>query len=116
MARLNGKVAIVTGGARGMGAATARLFAAEGARVVIADIIDGAPLAAEVGRDALFHKVDVSSPQDWQSLLDATEQAFGTPDVLINNAAISAFSRCSIATLMTSGKFWTSTWSAPSWG
>ena len=91
MARLNGKVAIVTGGARGMGAATARLFAAEGARVVIADVIDGEPLAAEIGSDALFHKVDVSNPQDWQGLLDATEQAFGTPDVLINNAAIQRF-------------------------
>ncbi|WP_375196128.1 SDR family NAD(P)-dependent oxidoreductase [Sphingobium sp.] len=91
MARLEGKVAIITGGARGMGAATARLFAAEGARVVIADVIDGEPLAAEIGANAIFQKINVASQQDWQSLLEATGQAFGPPDILINNAAIQRF-------------------------
>lgn len=92
MARLENKVAIVTGGARGMGEATVRKFVAEGARVVIADLLDeGQQLAEELGDRALFQRADVAREEDWHALLAASEQAFGTPDVLINNAAIQRF-------------------------
>lgn len=91
MARLKDKVAVVTGAARGMGEATARLFAGEGAKVVIADVLDGEDLARELGPDAIYQKLDVSRPDDWQALLERTGQMFGAPDVLVNNAAIQRF-------------------------
>jgi 3alpha(or 20beta)-hydroxysteroid dehydrogenase len=93
LARLDGKVAIVTGGAQGMGAATARLFAAEGARVVIGDVVEdkGQALAAELGDKALFQKLDVRSEQDWAATVAAAAGAFGKLDILINNAAIVHF-------------------------
>jgi 3alpha(or 20beta)-hydroxysteroid dehydrogenase len=92
MERLKDKIAIVTGGARGMGAATVRLFVQEGARVVIADrSVEGEALAAELGEQASFHATDVSSEKDWIALLAATEKAFGIPDVLVNNAAMQRF-------------------------
>lgn len=92
MGRLTGKTAIVTGGARGMGEATVRLFAQEGAKVVIADMLgdDGQALADELGDAALFHKTDVSREEDWNALLKAAE-SFGTPDILVNNAAVQRF-------------------------
>jgi 3alpha(or 20beta)-hydroxysteroid dehydrogenase len=79
--RLDGKVAIVTGAARGTGAETARLFAAEGAQVVLADITEA------VGA-GLFVHCDVSSESDWTDLVDRTLAEFGHIDVLVNNAAI----------------------------
>ena len=90
MNRLAGKVAIVTGGARGMGAATSRLFASEGARVVIADILDaeGAALAAEIGEPAIFRHHDVADEESWRSLVDETLTCFGALHALINNAGI----------------------------
>ena len=90
MRRLAGKVAIITGGARGMGAATVRLFAAEGARVVIADVLDaeGDALAREVGAATLFQHHDVADEQSWQRLLRETTAHFGGVDVLVNNAGI----------------------------
>ncbi|MBS0366896.1 MAG: glucose 1-dehydrogenase [Proteobacteria bacterium] len=90
MGRLAGKVAIVTGGARGMGAATARLFAAEGARVVIGDLLEaeGRALAAQLGDNALSQPLDVASEDSWRQLLQATRERFGAPDVLVNNAGI----------------------------
>ena len=93
MARLDNKVAIITGGARGMGAATARLFAAEGAKVMIADLLedDGGKLAGELGNAARFLKHDVTDEASWQRLIDATESAFGAIDVLVNNAGILMF-------------------------
>ena len=91
--RLEGKVALITGGARGQGAAEARLFAREGAKVVIADVMDpdGMVVAAEInelGGDATFVHLDVSSEQEWQQAVDATVSAYGRLDVLVNNAAI----------------------------
>ena len=91
--RLEGKVALITGGARGQGAAEARLFAREGAKVVIADVLDpdGMAVAAEInelGGDATFVHLDVSSEADWQQAVEATVSAYGKLDVLVNNAAI----------------------------
>ena len=91
--RLEGKVAIVSGAASGMGAATARRFAKEGASVVIADMLeeDGAKVAAEITRangTAEFMKLDVTSETDWKAVVDTTVQKFGKLDILVNNAGI----------------------------
>lgn len=93
MDRLKNKVCIVTGGARGMGAATARLFAAEGGRVVIADVLDtdGQALATELGASAHFRHHDVSDEMSWQDLVADTEKRFGAIDVLVNNAGVLLF-------------------------
>ena len=93
MGRLQGKVAIVTGGGRGMGAATCRVFVAEGAKVVIADMLDedGAKLAAELGPNAHFRHLDVREESEWQSLVADTESRFGAIDVLVNNAGVLLF-------------------------
>jgi len=93
MGRLSGKVAIVTGGARGMGAATSRLFAAEGAKVAIADVLDaeGAALAAELGDAARFYHHDVTSEAGWADLVAGVENDLGPVDVLVNNAGILMF-------------------------
>jgi 3alpha(or 20beta)-hydroxysteroid dehydrogenase len=91
MGRLDGLVAIVTGAARGQGEAEARLFAAEGARVVITDVLSaqGEAVAAQIGPAALFVKQDVSSAEGWTEVVDAALGAFGRIDILVNNAAIS---------------------------
>lgn len=91
MTRLQGKVALVTGGARGMGAATVRLFAAEGAQVVIADVLaeEGAALAQEV--NGLFVHLDVSSETSWETALAQALARFGRVDVLVNNAGVLLF-------------------------
>lgn len=93
MKRLQGKVAIITGGARGMGAATARLFVEHGACVVIADVLDaeGERLAAELGQAARFVHHDVTDEAGWQRLLAQTAQAFAPVDVLVNNAGVLLF-------------------------
>jgi 3alpha(or 20beta)-hydroxysteroid dehydrogenase len=90
MQRLKNKTTIITGAARGMGAAIARLFAAEGARVVIADLLDaeGAALAAELGAAARYRHHDVSSEDSWSNLLRDTLAEFGAVDVLVNNAGV----------------------------
>ena len=92
MNRLKDKLAIITGGARGMGAATSRLFAAEGAKVVIADLLtqEGEALAAELGDAAIFVKHDVSDETSWQAVLNGAE-ALGPVDVLVNNAGVLLF-------------------------
>ena len=93
MARLKDKVTIITGGARGMGAATSRLFAAEGAKVVIADVLDqdGEKLAAELAPAAIFIRHDVTDEASWRSVVDRTLAAFGRIDVLVNNAGVLLF-------------------------
>jgi 3alpha(or 20beta)-hydroxysteroid dehydrogenase len=86
--RLDGKVAIVTGAASGMGAEEARLFAAEGARVVLADVADaaGEKLAKEIGGSAVFAHLDVTGEAGWERLMADTLSRFGRLDVLVNNA------------------------------
>ncbi|MFD1714866.1 SDR family oxidoreductase [Amnibacterium flavum] len=93
MDRLTGKVALITGGARGMGAAHARAIVAEGGRVMIADILDeeGAALAAELGTPAASIHLDVTSEADWSSAVAATLERFGALNVLVNNAGITTF-------------------------
>jgi 3alpha(or 20beta)-hydroxysteroid dehydrogenase len=90
MGRLDGKVAIVTGGARGQGAAEVRLFAAEGARVVISDVLvdEGRALAAELGDTVAFTRHDVSSEEEWEAAVAFTLERFGGYHVLVNNAGI----------------------------
>lgn len=77
-----------------MGAATARLFAAEGARVVIADLLQepGQALAEDLGERALFHRLDVREQSDWHGLLERTTASFGEVDILVNNAGVLQFS------------------------
>jgi 3alpha(or 20beta)-hydroxysteroid dehydrogenase len=88
--RLEGKVAIVTGGAKGLGAACARMFVEAGASVVIADVADdaGKKLAVELGDAAIFMHLDVSSAEAWEKTINAAEHAFGPVTVLVNNAGI----------------------------
>ena len=91
MGRLEGKVALITGGARGMGKSHARHFVAEGAQVVIGDVLDekGEAVAAKLGEAScryLHH--DVTSEDDWAAIVAATVSAFGRLDVLVNNAGV----------------------------
>ena len=89
--RLAGRVAIVTGGARHIGAAYCRRLAEEGAAVVIADILDGESVAEEIrskGGRALALKVDVSQEEDTQRMAAEAAKAFSRIDILVNNAAI----------------------------
>ena len=90
MSRLSGKIAIITGAARGMGASHARLFAKEGARLVLTDMrgAEGAALADELGENALFVEQDVTSAADWKRVVEATETRFGPANILVNNAGI----------------------------
>ena len=94
--RLEGKVAFVSGGARGQGAAEARLFAREGARVAIGDVLfeEGRKVEAEInelGGGALFVHLDVTSESDWRDAMSATVARFGRLDILVNNAGIVAW-------------------------
>jgi len=95
--RLAGKVAIVTGAAHGMGAEEARLFAKEGAKVVLADIMDkdGEAVAASIRQangDAIFVKLDVTDDRNWEAVIAATMEKYGRLDILVNNAGISGSS------------------------
>lgn len=90
LGRVDGKIALVTGAARGQGAAEARLLVQEGARVVLTDILDqeGAALAEELGENAWFTHHDVCSEDAWNETVKATEERFGHIQILINNAGI----------------------------
>jgi 3alpha(or 20beta)-hydroxysteroid dehydrogenase len=89
MDRLNGKVILISGGARGQGAAEARLFAAEGARVVIGDVLEseGRKLASELGPAVAFVRQDVTQERDWETAVSAAEKLGGLHG-LVNNAGI----------------------------
>ena len=88
MGRLTGKTAVITGGASGIGEATARLFVAEGARVLIADILgrEGAALAEQLGKAAVFQQTDVSQEADVKTAIDRAVAEFGRLDCTFNNA------------------------------
>jgi NAD(P)-dependent dehydrogenase (short-subunit alcohol dehydrogenase family) len=89
--RLDGKVAIISGAASGMGAATARMFAREGAKVVIADMREheGKQVADAIGAAAGFETLDVTNEENWAAVVAATIRRFGKLDILVNNAGIS---------------------------
>ena len=91
MGILDGKVAIITGAARGQGAAEARLLADHGAKVVITDVLAdlGHEVAREIGANARFVAHDVSSPEGWEEVVRSAVGTFGGVDILVNNAAIS---------------------------
>ena len=91
--RLQGKVAIITGAARGQGAEEARMFAKEGAKVVLADVTDqeGTAVAAEIaemGGDALYVHLDVTNEDEWDAAVQSAVASFGKLDILVNNAGI----------------------------
>jgi 3alpha(or 20beta)-hydroxysteroid dehydrogenase len=89
MAALDGKVAIITGAARGQGAAEARLFAREGAKVVLTDLSEaGQDVADEIGADALFVQHDVGDEAAWSRVVAAAVARYGRIDILINNAGV----------------------------
>lgn len=89
--RLANKVAIVTGGASGMGAATARRFAREGAKVMIGDVLEeeARRIVTEIGAAAAFERLDVTEEAAWQAIVEASVRQFGKLDILVNCAGIS---------------------------
>ncbi|MFV9453436.1 glucose 1-dehydrogenase [Rhodococcus sp. NM-2] len=93
MGRLDERVAVATGAARGMGASHARCLIAEGARNVLTDILvdEGTALADELGQNALFMTHDVTSPADWDCAIATAEEAYGPIDMLVNNAGVAAY-------------------------
>jgi 3alpha(or 20beta)-hydroxysteroid dehydrogenase len=101
MGCLDGKVAIVTGAARGQGAAAARRFVEEGARVVIADVNDepGKELAQELGDAAIYRHLDVSAEEDWDTVVGEAVASLGGLHVLVNNAGVLHFSALAETTL-----------------
>jgi 3alpha(or 20beta)-hydroxysteroid dehydrogenase len=90
MGRLEGKVALISGAARGQGEAEARLLAAEGAKVVLGDVLDdaGRAVADDIGDAAHYVHLDVRHPESWQGAVEATVQRFGGLTTLVNNAGI----------------------------
>lgn len=93
MQRLHDRIALVTGAARGIGAAIAQEFAREGATVVVTDIREsqGADVAREIGAGALFERLDVRLEAEWQRVTGMIIERFGRLDVLVNNAGITGF-------------------------
>ncbi|MBT8341493.1 MAG: SDR family NAD(P)-dependent oxidoreductase [Desulfatitalea sp.] len=91
--KLDGKVALITGGARGMGATEARIFAREGAAVIIGDVLDeqGASVAKAIrddGGKAVYHSLDVASQEAWKRVIKSVEEEFSALHILVNNAGI----------------------------
>jgi 3alpha(or 20beta)-hydroxysteroid dehydrogenase len=101
MGQFDGRVALVTGGARGQGAEHARRLAAAGAKVVVADVLaeEGSALASQLGDQALFVPLDVSSESEWSEAVRATVAFGGGLDFLVNNAATAAFQSIAETTL-----------------
>jgi 3alpha(or 20beta)-hydroxysteroid dehydrogenase len=110
--KLEGRVALITGAARGTGAETARLFAAEGARVILSDVLDdlgeaaaekiAKEIAKETGGRASYQRLDVTNEDDWQTVVDSIVREAGGIDVLVNNAAlldVSSIAETSLETL-----------------
>jgi 3alpha(or 20beta)-hydroxysteroid dehydrogenase len=97
MGALDGKVAIITGAARGQGAAAAKVFVAAGARVIVGDVLDevGKELAESLGPAAVYRHLDVSAEDDWANVVNETVEAWGGVDVLVNNAGILRFAALS---------------------
>jgi len=91
---LEGKVAIITGAARGQGAAEAHLFASEGAKVLVADVLEeeGHETARAIGEAAAFERLDVSSEADWARAVEVTQDRFGSLTTLVNNAGVVRYS------------------------
>ena len=92
--RLESKVALITGAASGMGASMAQIFAGEGAKIVVADVLEaeGKAVVADITRTngaALFHRLDVSSETEWKAAVDAALAAYGRLDILVNDAGLS---------------------------
>lgn len=90
MGKLDGKVAVITGGARGQGASHVRTFVEEGANVVFSDILseEGEALATELGERVRFIKHDVTKADEWKKVIEETEAVFGPVDILVNNAGV----------------------------
>lgn len=90
MGRLEGKVALITGAARGLGASHAKTFVEEGAKVIITDVLEeeGQKTAEEIGENARFFKLDVTDPNDWENVVEEAEKEFGEITVLVNNAGL----------------------------
>ncbi|MBB36915.1 MAG: 3-alpha-hydroxysteroid dehydrogenase [Hirschia sp.] len=90
MGRLQGKTAIITGAGRGMGASHARMFAAEGAKVVLTDrnADSGSAIAAEIGESAIFIEQDATKLSDWTRVIEQANESFGGIDILVNNAGV----------------------------
>ena len=93
MPRLSGKTALVTGAARGIGAAIATAFIAEGARVLLTDIDDeaGHALAEQLGVDAFYQRLDVREEEDWARVTQVALERFGRLDIVVNNAGVTGF-------------------------
>ena len=88
--RLDGKVALISGAARGMGECEARLFVREGAKVVLGDVLEeqGRQVAKELGAAATFVRLDVTVESDWQKAVETAERTYGKLHILVNNAGI----------------------------
>src|SRR5580700_6452757 len=101
MGRVQDKVALVTGGASGIGLATAKLFVEEGATVIVADrdVAAATTAVAELGQRACFHRLDVTREDEWVAVTDAVVRDFGSIDILVNNAGVVLFKDIEATTL-----------------